>query len=298
MTNTTDLSVTMPATNAISIIGCGYIGKRLAQQLTQQDISVHGTVSTDHSLVECKRLDIDCELLDLDESQTTIEVSGRHIIYLAPPPRSGRSDTRMTNFLKAIERSPPARFVLISTTGVYGDCNGEWIDETRPLNPLADRAHRRADAEVQTQRFCKSHDIPLVILRVAGIYGPGKVPVKRIQSGEPIVRREDSPFTNRIHAHDLVDICQKALLDESITGIYNVTDGHPGTMYEYFTGIADKLGLPPPPAISLEQARTRLSEGMLSYMAESRRIDNTRLLRDFAIELQYPTLRDGLAMIE
>jgi nucleoside-diphosphate-sugar epimerase len=298
MTTPPDSTFNLPATDPVSIIGCGYIGKRLAQQLRQQGISVHATVSSDDSLAECRKLGIDCEVLDLDESQTTMDVSGRHIIYLAPPPRSGRSDTRMANFLNAMQSSPPARFVLISTTGVYGDCKGAWIDETRPLNPLADRAYRRADAEAQVRTFCEHHNIPLVILRVAGIYGPGKIPVKRIQSGEPIVRHEDSPFTNRIHAHDLVDICQQALLDKGIAGIYNVTDGHPGSMYEYFTGIAEKLGLPAPPAISLEQARTRLSEGMLSYMAESRRIDNTKLLRDFAIELQYPTLRDGLAMIE
>ena len=288
----------METDSQITIIGCGYIGKCLARQLTDSGAKVHGMVSSESSQSECSKLGIQCDISNLDEPQDTVDVSGQRVIYLAPPPRTGITDTRITHFLEAIAAQPPARFVLISTTGVYGNCNGEWIDETRPLNPGADRARRRVDAERQVQEFCRRHEIPLVILRVAGIYGPGKIPVKRIQSGEPIVRREDSPYTNRIHAHDLVDICQRALLDEGITGIYNVSDGHPGTMYEYFTGIADKLGLPPPPAISLEQAGTRLSEGMLSYMAESRRIDNTRLLRDFAIELRYPTLRDGLAMIE
>ena len=293
-----DPSAVTTATPPVTIIGCGYIGKRLARQLDEQGITVQATVSSDASLAECRQLGISCEVLDLDQSPATLDVSDRRIIYLVPPPRSGRRDTRITNLLDAIADRPPSSFVLISTTGVYGDCAGEWIDETRPLNPTADRAYRRADAEAQTQRFCERHGIPLVILRVAGIYGPGKIPVRRIQSGEPIVRHEDSPFTNRIHAHDLVNICQQGLLDDSITGIYNVTDGHPGTMYEYFTGIADKLGLPAPPAISLEQARTRLSEGMLSYMAESRRIDNTRLVQDFGITLRYPTLQDGLSMIE
>jgi nucleoside-diphosphate-sugar epimerase len=203
----------------------------------------------------------------------------------------------MTNFLRAIDKHVPDRFVLISTTGVYGNCNGEWIDETAALNPTADRAKRRADAERQVQAYCREHSIPLVILRVAGIYGPGKIPAARIKSGAPIVNQQDSPFTNRIHAVDLVNICETALLDAEITGIYNVTDGHPGTMYEYFTGVAETLGLPAPPAISLAEAQEQLSEGMLSYMAESRRIDNKKLLKDFGLTLEYPSLQQGLDMI-
>ena len=281
----------------VGIIGCGYIGKRLARQLLQQRLPVQAYVSSESSQAECHRQAIPCEIINLDETLTSIDVSGQHIIYLAPPPRSGHSDTRITNFLRAIEHSLPEKFVLISTTGVYGDCQGEWIDEARPLNPTAERAHRRVDAEQQVQQFCQQHGIPLVILRVSGIYGPGKIPLARIKSGSPIVNQEDSPFTNRIHAVDLVNICEKALLDADITGIYNVTDGHPGTMYEYFTGVATTLNLPPPPAISLKEAQHQLSDGMLSYMAESRRIKNEKLLKDFAFDLKYPKLEDGLNMI-
>jgi nucleoside-diphosphate-sugar epimerase len=162
---------------------------------------------------------------------------------------------------------------------------------------MADRAHRRADAEQQVQQYCQQQNIPLVILRVAGIYGPGKIPVERIKSGEPIVNQQDSPFTNRIHVADLVTVCERALVSPTITGIYNVTDGHPGTMYEYFTGVATRLNLPAPPAISLEQAQQQLSAGMLSYMAESRRIDNVKLLKDFAMALQYPDLAHGLEFL-
>ena len=287
----------MKADTPVTIIGCGYIGKRLARQLKQQHVPVQATVSSDASLAECKVLDIDCKLVDLDTSRPGLDLRGRRMIYLAPPPPHGRRDTRMMNFIDAIGDGHPDRFVLISTTGVYGDCAGEWIDETRPLAPNADRAYRRADAERQVQQFCESNDIPLVILRVAGIYGPGKIPVARIRSGEAIVNQDDSPYTNRIHAIDLVDICERALMDDRITGIYNVTDGHPGTMYEYFNGVAAALGLTAPPAISLAEAQQKLSAGMLSYMAESRRIDNSKLLRDFDMELRYPTLAEGLKNI-
>ncbi|NOR43578.1 MAG: NAD-dependent epimerase/dehydratase family protein [Gammaproteobacteria bacterium] len=281
----------------ITIFGCGYIGKLLARQLLKKNISVTGVVSSEISQAECQKWNIPCDIIELDKPLPDIDLRHHRVIYLTPPPRSGQADTRMTNFLNAIEKHTPEKFVLISTTGVYGDCKGDWIDETAPLKPTADRAYRRADAERQVQHYCQHHGTPLVILRVAGIYGPGKLPLARIKSGQPIVNQQDSPFTNRVHAHDLVDVCEKALLNSGITGFYNVTDGHPGTMYEYFTGVATAMNLPAPPAISLEEAQQQLSEGMLSYMAESRRINNKKLLHDFELKLKYPTLKDGLKQL-
>jgi len=281
----------------ITIAGCGYIGKLLARQLLNKNVPLTGFVSSDHSLAECRDRSIPCKIIDLDKPHQDINLSGQRVIYLVPPPPAGKTDTRIKNFLGAIKKQPPERFILISTTGVYGDCRGEWVDESTPLNPAADRAFRRADAEKQVQHFCQHLGIPLVILRVPGIYGPGKIPLARIKSGQPVVRQEDSPFTNRIHADDLVNICERALLDTSITGIYNVSDGHPGTMYEYFTGVAAAMNLPAPPAISLAEAQQQLSQGMLSYMAESRRINNKKLLEDFATELLYPDLQAGLKHI-
>ena len=287
----------MSNNNPIIIIGCGYIGQLLATRLLKKKIPVTGIVSSESSFALCESKNINCEIRNLDKTLTDIDLTAHRVIYLAPPPGSGKTDSRITHYLHVIENYPPEKFVLISTTGVYGNCDGEWIDETTALNPTADRAFRRVDAEQQTQQYCEKHRLPLVILRVAGIYGPGKIPLARIKSGQAIVNHQDSPFTNRIHAHDLVSICEKALLNENISGIYNVTDGHPGTMYEYFTGIAAAMDLPAPPAISLEEARHQLSEGMLSYMAESRRIDNKKLLNDFELELQYPGLEEGLKHI-
>lgn len=279
---------------SITIIGCGFVGKILARALLKKHVPVTGYVSSASSLADCESKHIPCEVIDLDKAQPGLYLSGQRVIYLAPPPRNGRTDTRMSNFLQAIEKQPPEKFVLISTTGVYGNCEGAWIDESRPMNPTADRAWRRASAEQQVQGFCQRHNIPLLILRVAGIYGPGKIPLTRIRSGEPVVNQQDSPFTNRIHLDDLVTVCEIALLNTKITGIYNVSDGHPGTMYEYFTGVAATMKLPAPPAISLVEAKQQLSAGMLSYMAESRRIHNTKLLKDFDLVLQYPDLLRGL----
>ena len=279
---------------SILIVGCGYIGKRLARQLLAKQIAASGIVHSEASLTECEEHDIPCQLMDLDQLEHEMGLAGQRIIYLAPPPRNGRQDTRITRFLDSAKTVPPDKFVYISTTGVYGNCDGTWIDETTPLNPTADRAWRRVDAEQQVKQYCEQQHIPLVILRVAGIYGPGKLPVARIKSGQPIVNEQDSPFTNRIHADDLVSICEKALLNSDISGTYNVTDGQPSTMYDYFNSVAAAMNLPAPPAISLQDAQHQLSEGMLSYMAESRRIANDSLLEAFELELRYPLLSIGL----
>lgn len=281
----------------ITITGCGHIGKLLAEQLLEKEIPVTAYVSSEASRAECENRNIVCNIIDLDASLDDIDLTGQHLIYLAPPPRSGKTDSRITNFLQAIAQQIPEKFVLISTTGVYGDCQGEWINESAPLKPNAERAFRRVDAEQQVQQFCQRLNIPLVILRVPGIYGPGKIPLRRIKSGQAIVNKLDSPFTNRIHADDLVSICEQALLDTAITGIYNTTDGNPGTMYDYFMAVAAAMNLPAPPAISLAEAQQKLSAGMLSYMAESRRIDNKKLLREFNIVLQYPDLQAGIKNI-
>jgi nucleoside-diphosphate-sugar epimerase len=283
----------VPNDQSISIIGCGYIGKRLARRLLDKHYAVTGIVSSETSLEQCQQQNIPCKLIDLDQLHDHINPGGQRIIYLAPPPNHGQQDTRVSNLLNALEH-PPEKFVLISTTGVYGDCKGDWIDETTPLNPTADRAHRRIDLERQVQAYCHRHQTPLVILRVAGIYGPGKLPLKRIQSGQPIVSKADSPYTNRIHADDLVSICERALLNLNIEGVYNVTDGHPSTMYDYFNQVAAAMSLPAPPAVSLAEAEHQLSPAMMSYMAESRRISNHRLLNDFELDLRYPTLAEGL----
>jgi nucleoside-diphosphate-sugar epimerase len=184
--------------------------------------------------------------------------------------------------------------VYLSTTGVYGDCKGAWVDETRPVNPTVDRAHRRLDAETRWRTWSRQTGGELVILRVAGIYGPGKLPVKRLQSNQPMVREADSPITNHIHSLDLVRICLAAMQRGRSGELYNVSDGHPGTMTGYFNQVADFLGLPRPPQISAAEAQQQLSPGMLSYLEESRRLSNKKMLDQLGEVLDYPTLAEGL----
>jgi nucleoside-diphosphate-sugar epimerase len=201
----------------------------------------------------------------------------------------------MRHFIAALDpAAAPARIIYISTSGVYGDTGGEWVTEQSPLNPQAERARRRVDAETVLGHWCEANKVPLTILRVAGIYGPGKLPLKRLKAGTPVLREAECGYTNRIHIEDLVTICVKAAQRGEGTAVYNVSDGHPGTMSGYFFAVADALGLPRPPSLTMEQAQRELSPAMLSYLGESRRIDNRRLLRELGIALKYPTLQAGL----
>ena len=134
----------------------------------------------------------------------------------------------------------------------------------------------------------------MIILRVAGIYGPGKLPLERLKKGMPVIREHESPYTNRIHSDDLVSISIAAMQRGKPGQIYHACDGQPGTMTDYFKQVANKAGLPQPPEISLSEGNKQLSAGMMSYMRESRRLSNEKTLRELDIKLQYPTLKQGL----
>ncbi|MCP4010690.1 MAG: NAD-dependent epimerase/dehydratase family protein [Proteobacteria bacterium] len=188
--------------------------------------------------------------------------------------------------------------MLISTTGVYGDCEGARVDETTPVKPKADRALRRADAETSLLEWAEKNKVDYLILRVPGIYAPDRLPLKRLEAGTPVVAQDEAPWTNRIHADDLATVCFAALHSPVANEIINVADDAPGNMTEYFFAVADYAGLPRPPEISLQQARQSLSPGMLSYLAESRRIDNSKMKKLLNIKLKYPTLKQGLEALK
>lgn len=136
-----------------------------------------------------------------------------------------------------------------------------------------------------------------MILRVAGIYGPGRLPIERIGRGLPLVREAEAPFSNRIHIDDLVQACIAAMERGNDGEVYNVCDGSPTTMTDYFFQVADAVGLPRPPVIPIAEMDDQLSAGMRSYMSESRRLDNRKLREELGVKLAYPTLEAGLAAV-
>jgi nucleoside-diphosphate-sugar epimerase len=135
----------------------------------------------------------------------------------------------------------------------------------------------------------------VVILRVPGIYAHDRLPIRRLREGLPVLAEADSPFTNRIHADDLARVCIAAMKRGRPGAAYNVSDGHPTTMTDYFNRVADCLGLPRPPVVDRSTARQALSPSMLSFLEESKRLDNRRMREELGVELIYPDLVAGLA---
>ncbi len=288
--------MTCAATDVL-VIGCGDIGERVARRERSEGRSVAGVIRSEQSERRLRVAGIRSIVADLDDPSSLKRISVRDslVYYFAPPPGKGATDPRMEAFVATMTApNLPRRVALISTTGVYGDCRGEWVTEDRPANPQADRARRRLAAETALRQWSETSGVPIVILRVPGIYGPGYLPEERLRSGEPVLREEESPYSNRIHADDLAQVCFVAGHHDAPGVLYNVSDGHPSTMTDFFYRVADALGIPRPPAIALEQARRQLGEGMLSYLAESRRIDNRRMREELGVKLMYPDLAAGL----
>jgi len=282
----------------VLITGCGDVGRRVAALLQSAGRAPTCIVRSKESRNALLAAGFDAHCVDLDDA-VSIDIPSTgftEIYYFVPPPPGGETDTRMTVFLQGLDcTAPPRRIVYISTSAVYGDCGGAWITEKQPLRPATARGRRRLDAERQLMAWCGDRGCEWILLRVPGIYGPGKLPLARLRQGLPVLREADAPYTNRIHVDDLAAICVAAMSSRHSNTAYNVSDGHPSNMTDYFFRVADAAGLPRPPEVSREEAQRVLSPGMLSFLNDSRRMENTRLLEELEISLQYPDLVAGLA---
>ena len=282
--------------NDVFISGCGDIGERVARLWQARGVTVNGMARSPASRARLEAKGISAVPGDLDDARSlaALPVHNALIYYFAPPPEGG-ADPRIEHFLSAIPPDRlPCKIVYLSTSGVYGDHQGGWVNEDTPPHPQTARAQARLKAETAVLNWGRTHEVPVVILRVGGIYGPGRLPIERIKQGQPVVRRAEAPYTNRIHADDLAQVCMAAAERGADRRIYNVCDGEHSTMSDYFIAVADCLGLPHPPEISLAEAQKVLNPGMLSYVNESRRMDNRRMREELGVTLLYPTLHEGL----
>lgn len=283
------------------IAGYGYVGNRLATALrTEYSDAVIITLNRKSGGPDKSGSAIDMHITcNLDQAEQVPEVSLPvnldAVFYLVPPPQTGQEDTRIRNFLHIMGSHIPDKIVAISTTGVYGDCKGAWVDETFPVRPQTDRARRRVSAENQLLAWAQQSGKICLILRVPGIYGPGKLPIERLLKSLPVLRENESPWSNRVHVDDLVQACIQAYRFGDHSDFYNISDGKPSTMTDYFMHVADTFAIPRPPVIGMAEARKILSGNMLSYLQESKKIDNAKMLRELHVVLQYPDLPSGLA---
>lgn len=282
---------------SVVIIGCGDLGCRVARLALERNVPASGLVRSEASAAKLSAVGITPLVGNLDDpaSLPQLGTAGATVFYFAPPPGGGFIDPRVRSFCaKAALEEPPERIVYVSTSGVYGDCGGERVTEETPVNPQTARARRRYDAECFLKEWAAERGSSLVVLRVTGIYGPGRLPVTQLASGHPLLKEEECSLTNRIHMDDLAGVCIAAAERGEGGDIFNVSDGVPGTMTEYFNVCADLLGYPRPQQITREEAQKVMTPLMLSYISESRVMDNRKMLEKLGIELLYPNLGSGL----
>jgi nucleoside-diphosphate-sugar epimerase len=292
----------------VLVIGCGDIGMRSAHRLgAGQRVRLLALTSTPERRDALRAAGVTPLLGDLDAPASLRRLAGlaTRVLHLAPPPNEGLADWRQDPRTRALARalalrSHPRSVVYGSTSGVYGHCHGERVDETRAPNPQTPRAVRRLDAELVLSWWSRAFGVPLALLRIPGIYAAdreGGTPRERLQRGTPVLRREDDVYTNHIQADDLASACVRALWRARGRRVFNVCDDSELLMGDYFDLAADLYGLPRPPRIPREGAEQRLSLMVLSFMGESRRLDNRRMTRELGVRLDYPKVEQGLAAL-
>jgi len=284
---------------ALLIVGCGDVGLRVLKRLHGRwhVLALTSSPARREPLRQAGALPL---LGNLDDAATLGRLGGLAdvVLHLAPPPSSGERDHRTRHLLAALARGGRVRrIVYASTSGVYGDCGGARFDETRAPRPATARARRRVDAEAQLRAFGRRAGVAVSLLRIPGIYASdrdGGHPRERLQRGTPLLRAEDDVYTNHIHADDLARACVAALHHALPQRAVHVSDDTELRMGEYFDLAATLCGLPRAPRISRAEAATQLSPMQLSFMSQSRRLDNRRLKRELKLRLRYPTVAEGL----
>lgn len=289
--------ISKPVSDPI-IIGCGYVGRTLAKQLHAENIKPTCIVSSEDSLAKLQQLQLEARIYNLDtghtdQQQPLLDEINQDVYYFAPPGTADEQDHRIKHFLELCNTQPPRRIVYISTSGVYGDCGGAWVNETRPTRPITPRAKRRLNAEQQLLAYCRKSHCEYMILRVGGIYGKERLPLHRLKDIK-VIDEDEAPFSNRIHVEDLARVCQAAMQSEISDEIFNAADGNPTSMSHYYNSIADHAGLDRPTSIPLAHAEEQLSAAMLSFINESRRLDISKIRKVLKISPQLPTLEVGL----
>ena len=288
------------------VVGCGDVGQR-ALPLLQGRARLLVLTRSPERRAELRALGATPLLGDLDQPATLARLAGlaHRVLQLAPPasedadPRWRERDRRTAHLLAALHRRQvPKVLVYASTSGVYGDCGGDLVEETRPPKPQSARARRRLDAEDRLRRFGRAAGARVNVLRIPGIYAPDRpqgIPGERLRQQLPVLHRDEDVFTNHIHADDLARASVAALWRGRSQRVFNINDDTQLRMGDYFDLVADTLGLPRPPRASRAELAQQLSPMRLSFMAESRRMDNRRMKHELRLVLRDPTAAEGLA---
>jgi nucleoside-diphosphate-sugar epimerase len=287
----------------LAVVGCGDVGRRIVARLSAR-LPVLATHRAWEQAASLRALGARPMHLDLDGSAPPAGARRREqrararlrsadtVFALFPPPPHGRGDPRARRLAHLLAGAPRSqRLVYVSTSGVYGDRGGAWLNEATPPSPSNDRAWRRLAAE-QSLRSAPLH---ARVLRVPGIYDAARLPLERLRSGLPAPAAGEDGYTNHIHADDLARALLAAMARGAPRRIYHAADDLPLTVGAYLDCVADHHGLPRPPRAGGRELAGALGEARMSFLRESRRLDNGRLKHELRLRLNWPSVPAFLA---
>lgn len=278
------------------IVGCGDVGLRAVKRLLPA-FHIYALTRQPARAETLRAMGITPIIGDLDHPHTLTKLAGlaHCVMHFAPPQNEGEVDQRTQHLLAALDRGEmlPQRLVYISTTGVYGHCEGNWVTETHPARPQTPRAKRRLSAETLLRHWGIRRGVTVSILRVPGIYAQDRLPLKRLHSGLPTLVPEEDSYTNHIHADDLARIAAAAMFRGRPGRIYNAVDDSNIKMGDWFDLLATRHNLPKPRRVTRAEARRQMPANLLSFLEESRRVSNTRVKRELRVKLAYPDVEAG-----
>ena len=273
-------------------LGHGYSAGFLTRLLVAQGWTVTGTTRDDPARVQAAGAAP--RRWPGDEDAVRAELARADAILLSAGPGPD-GDPALRDFGPAIAASPARWLGYLSTTGVYGDRQGAWVDETAALTPATRRGRERVAAEAAWQALAAAHGLPLHIFRLAGIYGPGRGPFEKIRSGTARRIIKPGQVFSRIHAEDIAQVLAASIARPAPGAIYNVCDDDPAPPQDVLAHAAALIGAPVPPAEDF--ATAEMTPMARSFYAESKRVANDRIKRDLGITLRYPDYRAGLAAL-
>ncbi len=277
----------------ILIVGCGDVGLRVARLLSGR-VKLFGLSHSPQRFAELRAAGVTPIPGNLDDRKSLVRAAGLAdaILHFAPPPGEGERDPRTRNLIAALGQ-PASSLIYISTSGVYGDCAGADVAETRPARPNNARAKRRVDAETRLRAWGRRGN-RAGILRAPGIYAQDRMPAERVRKGLPAIVAADDVHTNHIHAEDLARLALAALFRGRPNRVYNAVDDSGLKMGDWFDVVADHLGLPCPPRLPREEVIAAVTPAMRTFLTESRRLSNLRAKSELGFRFRYPTVREGL----
>jgi len=271
------------------IVGCGDVGMRLLP-LVRERFRVFAVTSQPARAAGLRAAGAVPVVADLDRPDSLARLAGlaQRVIHLGPPPSDGTLDLRTRNLTAILPEG--AKVVYVSTTGVYGDRGGAATPETTPVAPRNARARRRVDAERVLRAWAVASGGQVAILRAPGIYAAERLPIERLKRGTPALASGDDVYTNHIHADDLARLCALALFRARPGRVYNASDDTRMKMGDYFDLVADTFGLARPPRLARAELEQAVSPLLLSFMSESRQLDNRRIRTELRARLRYPRI--------